>query len=123
MQLLLCTSSIGKWFLRKIEEVKHKVSQNLSKSPHETQRVTYTVCTVAGPRNQTSDLTGTGLIQLIFGTVYNLQLQSPIGKGSTLANDCPAGPLTILGSELWIRNLRHLIIFMPPDTDHFTRSR
>ena len=43
MQLLLCTSSIGKWFLRKIEEVKHKVSQNLSKSPHETQRVTYTV--------------------------------------------------------------------------------
>ena len=90
MQLLLC--SIGKWFLRKIEEVKHKVSQNLSESPHETQRVTYTVCTVAGPRNQTSDLTGTGLIQLIFGTVYNLQLQSPIGKGSTLANDCPAGP-------------------------------
>ena len=113
MQLLLC--SIGKWFLRKIEEVKHKVSQNLSESPHETQRVTYTVCTVAGPRNQTSDLTGTGLIQLIFGTVYNLQLQSPIVKGSTLANDFPA--------VLWIRNLRHLIIYMPPDTDHFTRSR
>ena len=90
MQLLLC--SIGKWFLIKIEEVKLKVSQNLSESPHEPQRVTYIYCTVADPRNQKSDLTGTGLIQLIFGTVYNLQLQSPIGKGSTLANDCPAGP-------------------------------
>ena len=35
MQLLLC--SIGKWFLRKIEEVKLKVSQNLSEPLHKSR--------------------------------------------------------------------------------------